>query len=337
MNEHPSLETATSGSIRFNTDSSRLEIYNGEAWWEIDATSPEQQTGGTRGLLMGGRTPSDVKMIDFININTTGAAQAFGDLASNRGGPQRGQAGSRVRGLAMGGNSTISTVASVTFASTGNATDTGNILTVGRRLGAGVSNQTRALYAGGLTPSAQNVIDATDIASLGNSVDFGDLNTAIYFQSGVSSPTRGLIVAGYTGSAYTKVCSFVTISTQGNAADFGNMTVAGQPDAAGNSIRGIFSGGINPSYTNTIEFHTIATLGDAVDFGDLTFAKAQSQAVSSPTRFVTMSGRNSSDALIDEMDYVQIMSKGNAVGFGEIVGSDRLRAAGASNGHGGLG
>ena len=237
----------------------------------------------------------------------------------------------------MGGNSTIQTVASVTFASTGNATDTGNILTVGRRLGAGVSNQTRALYAGGLTPSAQNVIDATDIASLGNSVDFGDLNTAIYFQSGVSSPTRGLIVAGYTGSAYTKVCSFVTISTQGNAADFGNMTVAGQPDAAGNSIRGIFSGGINPSYTNTIEFHTIATLGDAVDFGDLTFAKAQSQAVSSPTRFVTMSGRNSSDALIDEMDYVQIMSKGNAVSFGEIVGSDRLRGAGASNGHGGLG
>ena len=337
MKEHPSLETATSGSIRFNTDSSRLEIYNGEAWWEIDATSPEQQTGGTRGLLMGGRTPSDVKMIDFINIATVGNALDFGDLASNRGGPQRGQAGSRVRGLAMGGNSTISTVASVTFASTGNATDTGNILTVGRRLGAGVSNQTRALYAGGLTPSAQNVIDATDIASLGNSVDFGDLNTAIYFQSGVSSPTRGLIVAGYTGSAYTKVCSFVTISTQGNAADFGNMTVAGQPDAAGNSIRGIFSGGINPSYTNTIEFHTIATLGDAVDFGDLTFAKAQSQAVSSPTRFVTMSGRNSSDTLIDEMDFVEIMSEGNAVEFGEIVGSDRLRGAGASNGHGGLG
>ena len=326
-----------SGSIRFNTDSSRLEIYNGEAWWEIDATSPELETGGTRGLLMGGRTPSDVKMIDFINIATTGDAQDFGDLASNRRGPQRGQAGSRVRALAMGGNSTISTVASVTIASTGNATDTGNILTVGRRLGAGVSNQTRALYAGGLTPSAQNVIDATDIASLGDSVDFGDLSTAIYFQSGVSSPTRGLIVAGYTGSAYTKVCSFVTISTQGDAANFGNMTVAGQPDGAGNSIRGIFSGGINPSYTNAIEFHTIATLGDAVDFGDLTFAKAQSQAVSSPTRFVTMSGRNSSDNLIDEMDFVEIMSEGNAVEFGEIVGSDRLRGAGASNGHGGLG
>ena len=43
MNEYPSLETATSGSIRFNTDSSRLEIYNGEAWFEIEATSPDFQ------------------------------------------------------------------------------------------------------------------------------------------------------------------------------------------------------------------------------------------------------------------------------------------------------
>ena len=54
MIEHPSLETATSGSIRFNTDSSKLEIYNGEAWWNIDSTSPEEQTGGTRGVIMGG-------------------------------------------------------------------------------------------------------------------------------------------------------------------------------------------------------------------------------------------------------------------------------------------
>ena len=324
------------GAVRYNTDSNKMEVYIGSTWMEVAVSSPNLD-GGTRGVLMGGGTPNATNEIDFITIPTAGNSIDFGNLASNRRGPQRGQAGSRVRGLAMGGNSTISNVASLTFASTGSATDSSNILTVGRRLGAGVSNQTRALYAGGLTPSPQNVIDATDIASLGNSVDFGDLSTAIYFQSGVSSPTRGVIAAGYTGSAYTKVCSFVTISTQGNAADFGNMTVAGQPDAAGNSIRGIFSGGINPSYTNTIEFHTIATLGDAVDFGDLTFAKAQSQAVSSPTRFVTMSGRNSSDTLIDEMDYVQIMSEGNAVGFGEIVGSDRLRAAGASNGHGGLG
>ena len=67
MNEHPSLETATSGSIRFNTDSSKLEIYNGEAWWEIDATSPELQTGGTRGLVGSDyASPSPNAHNDFI-------------------------------------------------------------------------------------------------------------------------------------------------------------------------------------------------------------------------------------------------------------------------------
>ena len=84
MNEHPSLETATSGSIRFNTDSSKLEIYNGEQWWEIDSTSPEQQTGGTRGLVAGGYSPSMVNTIDFINVDTTGDATDFGDLPSVR-------------------------------------------------------------------------------------------------------------------------------------------------------------------------------------------------------------------------------------------------------------
>ena len=44
------INTPPSGSIRFNTDSAKMEIYNGEQWWEIDSTSPEQQTGGTRAL-----------------------------------------------------------------------------------------------------------------------------------------------------------------------------------------------------------------------------------------------------------------------------------------------
>ena len=62
--------SAQSGSIRFNTDSSKLEIYDGNAWFEIDATSPEQQTGGTRGLWAGGRSPTYRDRIDFVNIKT---------------------------------------------------------------------------------------------------------------------------------------------------------------------------------------------------------------------------------------------------------------------------
>ena len=68
-----------SGSIRFNTDSSKLEIYNGEQWWEIDTTSPYEQTGGTRAVMAGGGFPN-TDVIDFVNIDTTGNAADFGDL-----------------------------------------------------------------------------------------------------------------------------------------------------------------------------------------------------------------------------------------------------------------
>ena len=73
------MTALVSGSIRFNTDSSKLEIYNGEAWWEIDATSPELQTGGTRAVMAGGGFPSN-DTIDFVNMDTTGDAVDFGNL-----------------------------------------------------------------------------------------------------------------------------------------------------------------------------------------------------------------------------------------------------------------
>ena len=71
------------GSIRFNTDSNKIEIYNGEQWWVVNSTSPEEQTGGTRGLIAGGyvgTTPTMSNVIDFINIQATGNGIDFGDL-----------------------------------------------------------------------------------------------------------------------------------------------------------------------------------------------------------------------------------------------------------------
>ena len=53
------MSEIASGSIRFNTDSAKMEIYNGEQWWEIDIDH-----GSGRGLFMGG-TPNPDR-IDFI-------------------------------------------------------------------------------------------------------------------------------------------------------------------------------------------------------------------------------------------------------------------------------
>ena len=66
--EYPSLDKPKAGAIRFNTDSSQMEIYDGNQWTGILATSPELRTGGTRGLFGGGETPSLTDRIDFINV-----------------------------------------------------------------------------------------------------------------------------------------------------------------------------------------------------------------------------------------------------------------------------
>ena len=100
-NEQASRDTAPAGSIRFNTDSSKMEIYNGEQWWEIDSTSPHEQTGGTRGLWAGGEEPSRSNRISFMNVDTTGNITDFGDatrtLTSHK------AVSSRTKGLIVGG------------------------------------------------------------------------------------------------------------------------------------------------------------------------------------------------------------------------------------------
>ena len=93
------------GSIRFNTDSAKMEIYNGDKWWEIDSTSPEQQTGGTRGFIAGGYGNAPVAAygdISYYNVNTTGGVLDFGDTIATGGRTASGS--SRTRGLTFFAN-----------------------------------------------------------------------------------------------------------------------------------------------------------------------------------------------------------------------------------------
>ena len=68
-----------SGSIRFNTDSKNLEIYNGEKWWNIDSTPGTQAPRG----IIGGNYPANEDTIEYIQINTTGNANDFGNLTTS--------------------------------------------------------------------------------------------------------------------------------------------------------------------------------------------------------------------------------------------------------------
>ena len=135
-----------SGSIRFNTDSLRLEIYNGEKWWEIDSTSPDQQTGGTRAIIAAGYTGSGyIQNIDFFNVDSTGNAQDFGDTQNNAG--WLAACADRTRGIIFGdGNSGggSNVISFITISSQGNAADFGDLTDSVNYFG-GLADRTRGI------------------------------------------------------------------------------------------------------------------------------------------------------------------------------------------------
>ena len=180
------MSEIASGSIRFNTDSAKMEIYNGEAWWEIDSTSPELQTGGTRGIFAGGYVQGggNNDTIEFINVDTTGNATDFGNLTVSRR-QQGGSGADRTRGVFLGGRASPAnkdTIDFITIASTGDATDFGNLTGGGGSNGGTASNSIRALSHSGQRGSTGttklNTIDYIIIQSTGDAVDFCLLYTS---------------------------------------------------------------------------------------------------------------------------------------------------------------
>ena len=322
------------GAFRFNTDSSKLEYYDGNQWVNITSTSPEVQTGGTRGIWMGGATPSDTDRIDYANLVTGGDAIDFGNLTVARHSNGDGGMASKSRGFYARGSSPITgRIEFVTFASQGDGTDFGDMkdnITNGQ---SSASDQTRGILFGGYAaPATLNTIQYITMASSGNGVDFGDLRDS-GSSSSFGSPTRAITV-----DSGSNIMEYVTISTLGNAADFGDSTiVAGHRAYASNAIRGVsFGAELSPSGSKTsiMEFATIATLGSAADFGDTISAIAEGSTMTSGTRAVYCGGITPSSSNV--MQYVEIMTKGDSLDFGDLTIA-RGHGDASSNAHGGLG
>jgi len=327
------------GSIRFNTDSAKLEYFDGLQWLEMEAFNNELGVSGAlgnRGVFGGGFTPGATNVIDYITISSTGNAVDFGDLLTSY--RSSGQCSSSTRGLFAGGTSVPAgadrnNIEFITISSTGNSTDFSGTITVIRHNIAAFASSTRGLFCGGTgSVPASNVIDYVTIASLGNAVDFGDANASDQGMSGCSNTTRGVFGAGVSNGAQL---NFVTISTLGNSATFGTLSIDSSHSrgCCSNSIRGLFAGG--SSNGNTIEYITISTLGNSIDFGDLTVGtRAGVSASSSPTRGCFAGGGN--PVATNTIDYVTIMSTGNAIDFGDLTVARSYGYGSISNGHGGL-
>ena len=331
----PPLQPTPVGAIRFNTDTSKLEYYDGNQWVNVTSTSPEVQTGGTRGLFYSGAdSPDDV--IQYINIDSTGNATDFGNAAVSC--KQAASFASRTRCFKAGGSPATNAIEFVTISSTGNGTDFGDLANQYLN-NCGLSNSTRGVIGPGETPSAPrfNAIEYITMSSSGNSVDFGDSTNPnqIGNNAGMASPTRGIMAGGSIPSTpVVATIDFITTSTTGNASDFGDLQTAQERvGCCSNAVRGVITSGA-PSASNTIQYLTIATLGDALDFGDATTSSYGKTGMASPTRGVW--GSAYGPAATDVIEYVHIMTTGNALDFGNLLAS-RRKTQGSSNGHGGLG
>ena len=317
-------------------------------WEEIQATSPEVQTGGTRALFGGGNThPGRSDIIDYINVDSTGNAIDFGNLIITK--FQTHACASRVRAYFAGGEGPATTKAidTVVIASTGNATDYGDLVN-NVRGNPGISNSTRGFSIAGENPGSVNMIEYFALTSTGSGIDFGDTTKDRTGPFAVSNSTRGVYGGGRDNSPATLHgdIEFITLSTLGNGAEFGDLDQSSSDFNNGNisnSVRGLACGGYDfpaspITYLNYIQYITIPTLGNAQDFGDLTDGRQAGGSASSPTRGVC-GGGNPGDGdpnNTDIIDYVQLMTTGNAVDFGDLT-DGRRAIGGCSNGHGGLG
>jgi len=225
-------------------------------------------------------------------------------------------AGKSQRAVFAGGESPTgrNVISYVGIASTGNATDFGD-LTQGRNFLGAAASSTRGLFMGGKFDGVnKNTIDYITISSPGNAIDFGDLTNETSpsnNRSACASETRAVIGPGNM--------LYVTIASTGNSVTFSTLFDFFYGAAAASSTRGLFCAGQSGgTKSNTINFVTIASTGTITDFGDTTSARVSLAGASNSTRAI-FSGGETAAARVNIMDYVTIASTANAIDFGDLI------------------
>ena len=350
------FSTTTDVGTQFGSTFDGVTTFDSQAYMVPPGGNTRERNRG-RGLIGQGSnttSPSNVKAISFIEIQSGGTAFDFGD-STNGSMYAMTAVSSSTRAVFAGGHTSQASpypvtnlMEFVTISTTAKCIDFGD-LNIGAANRVGASNQTRGLIAAGYSPNTRN-IDKIEIATLGDATDYGDLDNQGFYglNSGgmVSSSTRGLYAGGSGNSAPVAVntITFSLFSSSGNSTDFGDLTHTNAYFNVGNSngTRGIFMGGgdIDSPYPSTdqIDFVTIASEGNATDFGSLNTSRYAAMGAANSTRGVIAGGRIQpapSLPATNLMEFVNIASTGNGSSFGELIEPENS-GAGCSDSHGGL-
>ena len=299
------------------------------------------------GIATRGQVNPLVTDIDKFVPESAGNATDFGDLTVAR--HASSSMGNDTRGIFAGGwdnyggSSRSNVIDYITYATTGNATDFGDVAATTSDANCSASNNVRGITFGGRLYSNGNLsnsIEYLTIASTGNATDFGDLsvggsNTQRHRQgNGMSgSTTRGLASGGYTPAALSNVIQYVTIASAGNSTDFGDMSSSTDELAhMSSNTRAVITGGSGGGSTiiNTIEYVTIASTGNVTDFGDMTVAKAYLMGASSSTKGFILGGYTGS-ANVNTIETITFSTTGDGTDFGDLSAVSRSGSANASS------
>ena len=121
--------------------------------------------------------------------NSTGCMIIPAGPTEHRGGRGRGVIGG---GSLIPSSTAVNTLNLITIATTGDATDFGDLIGTNRRGGGGTSSPTRGIFHCGHDGSSfHDEQDAVELATTGNSVDFGDAANGNRFRFGVGSSGHG--------------------------------------------------------------------------------------------------------------------------------------------------
>ena len=298
------------------------------------------QSNRGRGILSGGyASPSATynNVIQYLQIQSQGNTIEFGDLTVGR--SEMGSSASSTRGVNGGGYTEspsaakLNTIDYITIATTGDATDFGDLLSTNQTGPGACGSNTRGIIAWGGRNNSNTLINNIEyitIATTGNGTDFGDATSASRADAKCSSPTRGIRGGGYVSAAINLI-EYLTIATTGNATDFGDLvtTQYGGRSSSSNT-RCVWGGG---SATNVIQYIEIATTGNSVDFGDLKSVITANSSVGNSIRGVFAGGYT--PTFVNTMEYVTIATTANASDFGD-AGSLSRNLGALSDSHGGL-
>ena len=340
----------SNGDTWWDTDNDIYKVYMDNDWkdWLGTSASTAIAWGGTRHVYSSYEANGNLDTIEyFSSVASAGAtAQDFGNLSAVR--VVIASTSSTTRGLFFG-STNYSNISSnpagqvidyITIATTGNATDFGDLYFIENgnyvlESQNATGNGTRGIIFGGYSgyTGMKNNIEYVTIANTGNAADFGDLGEANRQGGACSDATRAVYARG-TNTTNNGI-EYVTIATTGNATSFGTQTISHGQQFAGcsDATRGIFAGGDNSGRINSISYITIQTTGNSTDFGDMTGPRSRLGCTSDGTYGTVIGARNDgttdsgSGTWTKQIDRFTIQTTGNATDFADAAVAVRYAGA----------